>query len=78
MSYHAITRFDHVVGDEEPNSPYNPYQDQNGAWGAAYKGRIIPGLCVSVCVFVCSSAVPSFHSGSNFIMASKDGSSEVI
>ena len=31
------------IGDEEPNSPNNPYQDQNGFLGSAYKGRIIPG-----------------------------------
>ena len=30
-------------GDEEPNSPNNPYQEQNGFLGSAYKGRIIPG-----------------------------------
>ena len=40
---HPNTPLIDVAGDEEPNSPYNPYQDQNGAWGAAYKGRIIPG-----------------------------------
>lgn len=30
-------------GDEEPNSPNNPYQEQNGFLGSSYKGRIIPG-----------------------------------
>ena len=31
------------LGDEEPNSPNNPYQDQNGFLGSSYKGRIVPG-----------------------------------
>ena len=32
-----------ILGDEEPNSPNNPYQDQNGFLGSSYKGRIVPG-----------------------------------
>lgn len=26
-------------GDEEPNSPNNPYQEYNGSWGSSYRGR---------------------------------------
>lgn len=38
-----------IVGDEEPNSPYNPYQ------GSAYKGRIIPGKLDTILhVLLCS------------------------
>ena len=33
-------------GDEEPNSPHNPYQISShpSGWGAAYKGKILPGF----------------------------------
>ena len=33
-------------GDEEPNSPHNPYQISThpSGWGAAYKGKILPGF----------------------------------
>ena len=48
-----------MTGDEEPNSPYNPYQDQNGAWGAAYKGRIIPGKTEKQFLDAC--IMPSSH-----------------
>lgn len=38
------THFIHKIGDEEPNSHNNPYQEQNGTWGCIYKGGIIPGF----------------------------------